>query len=552
MTDERHTPVLPLAPHAAANPAPAQAPVQAPAPAVLAPDPARPGTPAHPGPPAEEAGAAVAEAPVSGVRVPDPRTAAAPAPARAAAPAPAEEEPFDLIGVGIGPFNLSLAALADGIPGLAAAFYDQRPAFHWHPGLLVEGATLQVPFLADLVTLVDPASRWTFLNWLKDRDRLFPFYFAERFHIHRAEYDAYCRWVAESLPTTHFGQQVDAVRWNAGRGCFEVDHTHVDAHGQAEALARSYARNLVLGVGTEPYVPEPLRPLAETPTVPVTHSAHYLHERERLLAAEHVTVVGSGQSGAEVFLDLLRNRPPGRERITWLSRSPAFAPMEYSKLGLEHFTPDYTRYFRGLAEPVRDRLLPAQWQLHKGIDAETIAAIHDELYRRTLGGGWPDAVLTPGVTVRTAGRLGTQGIELHLEHPDQGTRSRLTTSAVVLATGYRERPLDGLLGPLDAVLRRDAAGRPLVDARHRLELDRSVTGRIYVQNAERHTHGVGAPDLGLAAWRSAVVLNDLTAVLSGTEHYRLPDRTAFTTFGLDGAGTAAGTAATRTAALRHG
>lgn len=465
----------------------------------------------------------------------------------AAAPA---DDPFDVLGIGIGPFNLSLAALADGIPGLSAAFYDQRPDFRWHPGLLIDGATLQVPFLADLVTLADPGNRWSFLNWLKSRERLFPFYFAERFHVHRAEYDAYCRWVAESLPTTHFGQQVDSVRWNPARALFEVDHTQVDAHGEAEALARTYARHVVLGVGTEPHVPEPLRPLAESPTVPVVHSSQYLRERARLLAADHITVVGSGQSGAEVFLDLLRNRPPGRERITWLARTPAFAPMEYSKLGLEHFTPDYTRYFHGLAEPVRDRVVSGQWQLHKGIDTETIAAIHDELYRRTLEGGWPDAVLTPGVTIRTAGRIGTQSVELHLEHADQGTRTRLITSAVVLATGYQERSLDLLLDPLAPYIERDAAGRPRIDARHRMRLDRSVSGRIYVQNAERHTHGVGAPDLGLAAWRSAVVLNDLTGLLTGEEHYPLPARTSFTTFGLDGA--AAGDVPTRTAALRRG
>ncbi|NJP44793.1 lysine N(6)-hydroxylase/L-ornithine N(5)-oxygenase family protein [Actinacidiphila epipremni] len=485
------------------------------------------------------------------------------------AAAPGGPRPFDLLGIGIGPFNLSLAALADAVPDLAAAFYDQAPGFHWHPGLLVDGATLQVPFLADLVTLADPASPWSFLNYLKTRERLFPFYFAERFHVHRAEYDAYCRWVAQSLPTTHFGRQVDTVRWDAGRGHFEVDHTQLDAHGEAEALGRTYARHLVLGVGTAPYVPEPLRPLAEQPAVPVLHSADYLPQREKLLAAEHVTVIGSGQSGAEVFLDLLRSRPVGREGLTWLARTPAFSPMEYSKLGLEHFTPDYTRYFHGLPEDVRDRLLPQQWQLHKGIDTETITAIHDELYRRTLDGGWPDAVLTPGVTVRTAGRIGTTGVELHLEHAEQGARSRLVTSAVVLATGYRERPLDQLLAPLDDLLVRDAAGRPAVDARHRLQLDRQVTGRIYVQNAERHTHGVGAPDLGLAAWRSAVILNDLTALLTGAEHYPLPARTAFTTFGLPGvpqargAGAAGGggvpqarrpgeDAVTRTAALRRG
>ncbi len=448
-----------------------------------------------------------------------------------AAPQPQEpDQPHDLVGIGIGPFNLSLAALADGVHGgLTTAFYEQRPAFHWHPGLLIEGATLQVPFLADLVTLADPASPWSFLNYLRTRDRLFPFYFAERFHIQRAEYDAYCRWVSTNLPGLHFSHQVDAVRWNAEREAFEIDFTQLDTAGEAEALGRAYTRNVALGVGTQPHVPEPLRPLAEAPAVPVIHSAEYLDHRERLLAAEHITVIGSGQSGAEIFLDLLRARPAGREKITWLARTEAFAPMEYSKLGLEHFTPDYSRYFHALPESVRDTLGPRQWQLHKGIDTDTIAAIHEELYRRSLHGGWPDAVLTPGVSVRTAGRVGTTKVELHLEHLQQGTRSRLTTDAVVLATGYRERPLGRLLAGLDPFIRRDAAERPRIDDQFRIVLDPAVTGSVYVQNAERHTHGVGAPDLGLAAWRSATILNSLT----GTDPYPLPTRTAFTSFGLE-------------------
>ncbi|WP_369218552.1 SidA/IucD/PvdA family monooxygenase, partial [Streptomyces flavofungini] len=161
--------------------------------------------------------------------------------------------------------------------------------------------------------------------------------------------------------------------------------------------------------------PEPLKPLAEAAGVPVIHSADYLTHRDTLLEAEHITVIGSGQSGAEIFLDLLRARPAGREKLHWLARTEAFAPMEYSKLGLEHFTPDYTRYFHALPEAVRDGLVPHQWQLHKGIDADTIAAIHDQLYQRTLHGGWPDAVLTPGVSVRTAGRVGATRVELHLE-----------------------------------------------------------------------------------------------------------------------------------------
>lgn len=56
-----------------------------------------------------------------------------------------------------------------------------------------------------------------------------------------------------------------------------------------------------------------------------------------------------------------------------------------------------------------------------------------------------------------------------------------------------------------------------------------MTGAVHVQNAEKHTHGVGAPDLGLAAWRSAAILNSIT----GKEPYPLPRRTAFTSFGLE-------------------
>ncbi|CAO0831622.1 L-lysine N6-monooxygenase MbtG OS=Streptomyces microflavus OX=1919 GN=G3I39_38050 PE=3 SV=1 [Streptomyces microflavus] len=278
----------------------------------------------------------------------------------------------------------------------------------------------------------------------------------------------------------------------------------------------------------EPFVPEPLRPLAEAPNVPVLHSADYLRHRERLLAADHITVIGSGQSGAEIFLDLLRARPEGAEKIHWLARTQAFAPMEYSKLGLEHFTPDYSRYFHALPESARDELVPRQLaapQRHR-------RRHHRRHPRRALPPHPPRRLARhhphPRRPRRTAGRVANTRVELHLEHTQQGSRSRLTTDAVILATGYRERPLDALLGGLDPYLRRDASHRPRIDDQYRLVLDRNVTGHVYVQNAERHTHGVGAPDLGLAAWRSATILNNLT----GTTPYPLPERTAFTTFGL--------------------
>jgi lysine N6-hydroxylase len=200
--------------------------------------------------------------------------------------------------------------------------------------------------------------------------------------------------------------------------------------------------------------------------------------------------------------------------------------MEYSKLGLEQFTPDYTRFFHGLDEPTRDRLVPAQWQLYKAISAETIGEIYDELYRRTVGGGWPDVVLAPAVEVVAAGVTDDERVELSLRHVQQGGHATVTTDAVVCATGYQERDLGDLLGPLGTELGRDSAGRLVVDADYRVGT--ATRGSLYVQNAERHTHGVGAPDLGLIAWRAATILNSVC----GKKVYPLPERTAFTTFGL--------------------
>ncbi|GAA1945055.1 lysine N(6)-hydroxylase/L-ornithine N(5)-oxygenase family protein [Amycolatopsis minnesotensis] len=419
--------------------------------------------------------------------------------------------PLDLAGIGIGPFNLSLAALARPVPGLRAAFFDRRPEFRWHPGLLLPGTTLQVPFLADLVSLADPTNPLSFLNYLREHGRLFPFYFAERFHIPRAEYDDYARWASKRLPSCEFGAEVRSVAWSGD--AFELRFADRDP-----VLARS----VVLGVGTVPHLPEPLRELASGPDAPVVHSASYLGARDRLLTTRRVLVVGSGQSGAEVFLDQLQHRSTV-DGLGWLARTRAFAPMEYSKLGLEQFTPDYTTYFHGLGEQTRERLLPVQWQLYKGVDAETLSQIHGALYERGIGGAWPPVTLTPGVEVVSARRT-AGGVELEVRHVQQGTETALEVDAVVAATGYRDTPLDELLAPLGV----DPAVPLEVDRGYRLRLPEKIPGAVYVQNAERHTHGVGTPDLGLGAWRAASIVNAVT----GRTAYPLPDRTAFTTFGL--------------------
>ena len=80
-----------------------------------------------------------------------------------------------------------------------ASSSSRAAEFDWHPGMLLDDATLQVPFMADLVTMADPTSPYSFLSFLKDTGRLYSFYIRESFYPLRREYNDYCRWAADRL-----------------------------------------------------------------------------------------------------------------------------------------------------------------------------------------------------------------------------------------------------------------------------------------------------------------------------------------------------------------
>ena len=130
----------------------------------------------------------------------------------------------------------------------------------------------------------------------------------------------------------------------------------------------------MLGVGTQPVLPAAV----QQQDSPAVHSADYLTHRDTLVAADSVTIVGSGQSAAEIYRDLLGT--PGR--LDWVTRSPRFFPMEYTKLTLELTSPEYTDYFHALPADVRTRLGREQRSLYKGISGDLVDDIFDTLYRR--------------------------------------------------------------------------------------------------------------------------------------------------------------------------
>lgn len=419
----------------------------------------------------------------------------------------------DVVAIGLGPFNLGLACLTDPLRAsddLDAVFLEARDGFDWHPGMLLDDATLQVPFLADLVTMADPTSRWSFLNYLKQSGHLYPFYIRESFYPLRREYDDYCRWAAERLDTVRFGQRVTDV---------EHDGTSYVVHSGSGETFR--ARRLVLGIGTSPRVPDALGPVLGEPAV--THSADYLAHKAALQQQETITIVGSGQSAAEIYHDLLSEAPAHGYTLTWLTRSPRFFPMEYTKLTLEMTSPEYAAYHRSLPLETRDRLAREQRHLFKGISADLVDAIFDLHYQQRVTGEGPRTTLLTNTEVRAARRDGAVH-ELDLLHVETGEEFGLRTGGLVLATGYAPTAPAFLDGVRDRI-RLDERGRYDVAGDYSVDV---AGGEIFVQNAEEHTHSLLAPDLGMGPYRNAVII----AALLGREVYPIEKRIAVQTFGV--------------------
>lgn len=419
----------------------------------------------------------------------------------------------DFIGIGVGPFNLGLAALTDPIDELDGLFLEARPAFDWHPGMMLDDATLQVPFLADLVTMADPTSKFSFLAHLKDTGRLYPFYIRESFYPLRREYNDYCRWAAERLDSVRFDSPVTRI---------EHDGTAYVVHVAGATGAEQHrAKRLVLGTGTQPYVPEVAR------GVQPLHSADYLQHKAELQQLGSITVVGSGQSAAEVYADLLAGMDEHDYTLNWVTRSPRFFPMEYTKLTLEMTSPEYTAYFQDLPADTREGLLREQRSLYKGISSDLVNEIYDELYRREVAGGSRTTLITnTAVTgAHRAGNRGTNtGVHLDLFHVEQGEEFGLDTEGLVFATGYT-REVPEFLAPIRDRIRWDDRGRFLASPTYAID---TAGDEIFVQNAEEHTHGFVAPDLGMGAYRNSVLI----AAMLGREAYQVEKRIAFQDFGV--------------------
>lgn len=404
---------------------------------------------------------------------------------------------LDLVGIGFGPANLALAIALEEHnaenpeSAIRARFFERQPAFAWHPGMLIEGTTMQIAFPKDLVTFRNPTSSYSFFSYLHHRDRLVDFVNHQTFFPTRHEFQDYLQWAAARVGVdVRYGSEVvtvDAVR---------------NHHGVADLFAiRSsdggvvYTRSLVVGVGLRARIPE-----WATESGRCFHNHKFLFHIDDMPQPAHqrFVVVGAGQSAAEV-VQYLHTHYPHAEVHNVFNRF-GYSPADDSPYANRIFDPQVVDELHGASQAERERLLELHRSTNYSVVApELIEALYAAEYRERVSGRRRLFMRRASEVLSAVEHDG--GIDVEVRNNLDGTIETLACDAVVLATGFDPASLDSLLGDL-------APDMPVraVERNYRLPTPADVTADIYLQGGTEKTHGLTASLLSNAALRAGEIL----------------------------------------------
>ncbi|MFA7942984.1 lysine N(6)-hydroxylase/L-ornithine N(5)-oxygenase family protein [Pseudomonas brenneri] len=393
----------------------------------------------------------------------------------------------DLIGIGFGPSNLALAiALQEREKAqgkLDVLFLDKQADYRWHGNTLVSQSELQISFLKDLVTLRNPTSPYSFVNYLKAHGRLVDFINLGTFYPCRMEYNDYLRWVAgQFTEQSRYGEEVLAIEPILHQQQVEALRV-ISRDAQGEQLVRT-ARSVVVSAGGTPRIPEAFKALKDDGRV--FHHSQYLSRMAQQPCVEgkpmRIAIIGGGQSAAEAFIDLNDSFPSVQVDI--ILRGSALKPADDSPFVNEVFSPEFTDLVFQQPSSERERLVNEYHNTNYSVvDLDLIERIYGIFYRQKVSGIARHAFRT--LTTVEKASAGPLGVELLVRHNATGETVINHYDAVVLATGYERQMHRQLLAPLEAYM-----GDFEVSRDYRVVTDERCKAGIYMQGFSQASHGL--------------------------------------------------------------
>ncbi|GAA0297789.1 lysine N(6)-hydroxylase/L-ornithine N(5)-oxygenase family protein [Streptomyces polychromogenes] len=435
-----------------------------------------------------------------------------------------DQEIYDVVGIGFGPSNMSLAialkehgASAPQHP-VRSHFFERQPTFGWHRNMLLPSATMQISFLKDLATFRNPMSRFSFISYLHASNRLVQFVNNQSFIPTRQEFHQYLEWAAAGLSDqVTYGAEVTSIRPVTGPGARTPDLLEVEVRSGG-TVSTVTARNVVVSTGLVPRLPEGVSAGER-----VWHSSEFLSRfnAQDPQDLKRVAVVGAGQSAAEVTRFLYDSLP--HAEVSAVIPSYGYSVADDTPFANQVFDPDTVDEYYFGTEGARD----AFWRYHRNtnysvVDADVIRSLYQRSYDEQVRG--VQRLHFRNLTRVDAVEGSAGGARVVLRSLLDDSREELAVDALVFASGYDGLDPARLLGEeFDRHFQRDAAGRHRVERDYRLVATSGLTCGVYLQGGTEHSHGLTSALLSNIAIRSGEIADSIVLRRTERELGRQPE-----------------------------
>jgi L-ornithine N5-monooxygenase len=419
--------------------------------------------------------------------------------------------PFDIIGIGFGPSNLSLAVCArESDPSLTCLFLEKNPRFLWHPGMLLDGTRMQISFLKDLASMRNLASPYTFLQYTKARGRLEHFINLNEFRPTRLEYYDYLSWVAQDFSDqVRYSTAVTRMTPVQGSTGGEASLFRIEVRNViTEEPSVYFARNVVYAAGGKPRISA--GEICQAPGV--VHSSEFLHRFPTHFTARDrpyvFVVAGAGQSAGEVVAYLLDRYE--RAQVHLLISGYAPRPTDNSPFANEQFYSHSADAFYRFGQEKRTALSKELRDTNYGVIREDLL---DHLYRTA----YLDEVKgTRRLFIHPCSRLARvredhSGLRATIHDRFGGPSEELLCDGVVLATGYARDLNSEMFADVLPLICKDESGKVALSRNYRVRTAPGLSAGLYVQGYGESSFGLGDTLLSMLPFRSQEIFADICA-----------------------------------------
>ncbi len=418
---------------------------------------------------------------------------------------------YDIVGVGFGPSNMSLAIAIEEYnhnqdKKISSIFLEKKDKFVWHGEMLLDNSTMQVHYLKDLVTIRNPNSSYTFLNYLKQHNRLEEFINLNDPYPTRIEFNDYLEWVSNSLNIPiNFNSHVTDIQEKT------IDNEKVYKLVLNKGLKEILARNVVIATGGTPRIPKNIKIKNGEG---IFHSSEFLLKikkfKRNISANYNFHVIGSGQSSAEIFNYLYNNFK--KSTVCANLKKFNYKVADDSPLVNQVFFSNMVDKFYSLDEKTKEMFLKdIQQTNYSAVDLTLINEIYKDLYQQKLRN--EDRFTINNLKVLISAEEKDHFVICEYKDLYTNEITKEYVDALVMATGY-ERNINKLLQKFTESFLLNEKNEVVIDRSYRIIRKEHTNSNIYLQGFTESTHGISDTLLSNLAIKSGEILNDITIHLN--------------------------------------